>query len=46
MTATSIKINKETAQRLAELGKKGQTYNDIIVKILNKIERKKVHRDG
>ncbi len=33
---TSIQISKETKKRLGDLGKKGETYEDIIKKLLQK----------
>ncbi len=31
---TTIKLTKKTVQKLAELGKKGDTYEDIILELL------------
>jgi len=45
LVGTSIKILKSTAKRLADLGKKGETYDDIIVKLLNRCERKKAQKE-
>lgn len=33
---TTIQITKETADKLATLGKKGESYEDIILKLLKK----------
>jgi len=46
MSQTSIKLSKDIVQRLKELGKKGETYGDIIEKMLNKLERKRVQKDA
>jgi len=42
MQKTSIQVSKETAQRLAALGKKGDTYEAIIIRLLGKARE----RDG
>lgn len=42
--STSIKVSKEIVSRLKNLGKKSETYADIIERMLNKIERKKVQK--
>ena len=38
---TSIKIRKETAERLKELGRKGETYDDVLTRILDRIQRRR-----
>jgi len=35
---TYIRIKKETAQRLKELGKKGETYDEIINRLIECIK--------
>ncbi len=44
MIKAIIVVNKEVHERLKALGKKGETYNDIIARMLNKQERKKVQK--
>ena len=34
-----IKVEDETHQRLVELGSKGETFNDLIVRILNEVKK-------
>ena len=36
MIRTSIQVSKETAKELAKLGSKGETYDDVIQKLLKK----------
>lgn len=38
---TSIKIRKETRDVLKSVGKKGETYDDIINKLLDRVLRRK-----
>jgi len=38
---TSIKIKKETRDVLKSVGKKGETYDDIINKLLDRVLRRK-----
>lgn len=38
---TSIFVLKSTRERLKALGKKGETYDAAINRILNKVERKR-----
>jgi predicted CopG family antitoxin len=33
---TTIQISKETREKLADIGKKGETYDDIIKKLIKK----------
>ena len=33
---TTIRIRKSTAEKLKKLGKKGETYEDIILRLLKK----------
>lgn len=35
---TTIQVSKETKENLKNLGKKGETYNDIIRKLLKSTE--------
>lgn len=37
---TTITISKTTRHRLAEIGRKDNTFDEIVVKILDKLERK------
>ena len=37
---TSIQISKETKDRLAKLGIKGDTYDAIIVRLLDRLQKK------
>ena len=36
---TTMKISIETLNRLKKLGNMGQSYEDVIIKLLNKIEK-------
>ncbi|UCH31373.1 MAG: hypothetical protein JSV05_07710 [Candidatus Bathyarchaeota archaeon] len=38
---TSIKIKKETRDVLKSVGKKGETYDDIINRLLDRVLRRK-----
>lgn len=38
---TSIKIRKETRDVLKSVGKKGETYDDIINRLLDRVLRRK-----
>lgn len=35
MSQTTIKLSKETKKRLEDLGKKGMTYEDIIINLMS-----------
>ncbi len=35
MTQTTIQVSTETREKLKELGKKGQTYDEVIEKLIN-----------
>jgi len=35
---TTIPLRRETRDRLKELGKKGETYDDVVVRILEQAE--------
>ena len=37
---TTIPLRVETRERLKEMGRKGETYDEIIERLLNEIERK------
>lgn len=39
---TMVRLKKETVEKLKELGKKGETYDDIIRKLLDFYEKKKI----
>ena len=41
MGITTIQLEKETKEELKELGKKGDTYNDILKKLINFYKEKK-----
>lgn len=38
---TSIKVKKETRDVLKSIGKKGETYDDIINRLLDRVLRRK-----
>ncbi len=38
---TTIRIKKETAKTLKEIGKKGETYDDVINRLLDRVLRRK-----
>ena len=40
MTYTSIRVTKETVERLADIGKKMESYDDIINKLLDHYHKK------
>ena len=40
MTITTVRVTTETRSRLNEHGKKGDSHDDIINKILDKVEEK------
>jgi len=37
---TTIQVKKGTRERLKKLGRKGETYNDIITKLLKEYEER------
>ncbi|MHB8546601.1 MAG: DUF7557 family protein [Nitrosotalea sp.] len=37
---TTIHISSETKKRLSDLGKKGQSYEDIVVGLISKVDIK------
>ena len=39
---TSIQVSVETKKRLAKLGIKGDTYDDIVLRLLEKVGKKAV----
>ena len=38
---TTIRLKKETATALKEIGKKGETYDDIVNRLLDRVLRRK-----
>jgi hypothetical protein len=38
---TSIRVKQSTAQRLSEIGRKGESYDQIIVWLLNHCKKRK-----
>lgn len=38
---TSIRVRRETAKMLKELGRKGETYDDVIRKLLSRVRRRR-----
>ena len=42
MEETTIRVRKETAERLKKLGHKGDSYNDIIEHLLDIVEKKEI----
>lgn len=49
MLETAIKVDRQVKKRLDKLGEKGDTYNDILKKMLSFIENGgniKFHEDG
>ncbi len=41
---TTVKVTKKTRERLAELGKKSETYEQIIERLIEFYEKKSVGR--
>ena len=41
MNITTIRVSKKTRERLARFGRKGETYDNLINRILDKIETNK-----
>lgn len=39
---TTLNVQKTTRDKLNELGKKGETYDSVILRLIHKAERKKV----
>jgi predicted CopG family antitoxin len=37
---TYIRVSKETAEKLKKLGKKGETYEDVILRLIEEVEKK------
>ena len=33
--ATTIKLSKETHKKLTDIGKKGETYDEIVLRLIN-----------
>jgi hypothetical protein len=44
MVRTSIEIKQSTKDRLKELGKKENTYDDIVQRLLDAYENKGLHK--
>ncbi len=42
---TSIKISRETRDALKSIGKKGETYDDIVNRLLDRVLRRKKERN-
>ena len=38
---TSIRVRRETADMLKELGRKGETYDDIIRHLIDRVKRRR-----
>ena len=38
---TSIRVRRETADMLKELGRKGETYDDIIRRLIDRVKRRR-----
>jgi len=43
---TTIVIERETRDKLKKIGKKGETYNDIIKRLIENNETKQYYRNG
>ena len=41
-TTTTISLRKETVQRLGELGRFNESYEDVVTRLLEQSENKKV----
>lgn len=41
-TETTVQLAGKTLQQLKSLGRKGETYNDIIIRLINEISREKI----
>ena len=41
---TTVKVTKRTREKLAELGKKNETYEDIIERLIEFYEKKSIGR--
>lgn len=38
---STIKVSKQNIQRLKEIGRKGETYDDIISRLLDRFQRRR-----
>ena len=45
MTQTMIRISASTRDKLKEMGRMGETYDDVIVRLYDKVFNKKVERE-
>jgi len=45
MTQTMIRINASTRDKLKEMGRMGETYDDVISRLYDKVFNKKVERE-
>jgi len=45
MANTSIQVSQETKERLKALGIMGDTYDDIIVRLLDKLGKKSLKKE-
>lgn len=45
MSKTTIQIKKETKQQLRQFGRKGETYDDVIHKLMEIAKRTKFYED-
>jgi len=43
---TSIRVSKETVAVLRDLGRKGETYDDIIRRLIERVTRRRKKRGG
>ena len=43
---TTIRISKEVKERLKKYGKMGMTYEDVIVELLNRVEKLEKEMEG
>jgi hypothetical protein len=41
---TTIKVRHETRDRLADFGKKSETYDNIVIRLLNEVEEARKSR--
>lgn len=42
MEITSIRITKKTRERLARLGNKGETWDTLVNRLIDEVEKKKI----
>jgi len=43
---TSIRLKRSTAQKLGEIGRKGESYDDLIVWLLENSKKRKLQPKG